>query len=233
MDDTINTEPILNWAENEIEMAIESEKKTSDDPEDYKYGVACYESAMRAFKSILEDDPSYASIHIIKGILNRLIDGKCLTPIEDTDDIWEEITWAETTTKEYQCKRLSSLFKKVTEKGEVTYSDIYRVQCANINNPDLVYQNGFATRLIDKIFPIETPYLPASKPFKLFREDFLVDPKKGMDYDTFAYLYILMPNGYKVELNRYFKEDDNGQVVPIEKEEYDKRKAEAKKEKKK
>ena len=54
-----------------------------------------------------------------------------------------------------------------------------------------------------------------------------------MDYDTFAYLYILMPNGYKVELNRYFKEDDNGQVVPIEKEEYDKRKAEAKKEKKK
>ena len=53
MDDTINTEPILNWAENEIEMAIESEKKTSDDPEDYKYGVACYESAMRAFKSIL------------------------------------------------------------------------------------------------------------------------------------------------------------------------------------
>lgn len=51
-----------------------------------------YESALKAFKSILEDDHSGHSVMMTKTVLNRLIDGKCLTPIEDTDDIWNEVS---------------------------------------------------------------------------------------------------------------------------------------------
>ena len=47
--------------------------------------------------------------------------------------------------------------------------------------------------LIDKLFPITMPYLPSTKKYRVFSEDFLVDPKNG-DYDTVAYLYILTPS---------------------------------------
>ena len=67
------------------------------------------------------------------------------------------------------------------------------------------------------------PYLPSTKKYRVFSEDFLVDPKNG-DYDTIAYLYILTPSDKRIELNRYFKEED-GKMVPIEKAEYEERKA--------
>jgi hypothetical protein len=229
MDENVKeSNSMLSWAEKEIALAIASEKEASEGSDEWEYGVGCYQSAIKAFRSLVEDKHSGMSIQITKGILNRLIDGKCLTPIEDTDDIWSEVTWKEGGDKEYQCNRMSSLFKKVTVDGEVIYSDINRVQCVDINNPKVAYQSGFATRLIDKIFPIAMPYLPTAKPFRLFREEFLVNPKAG-DYDTVAYLYILMPDGQKVELNRYFKEDASGQIVPIKEEEYKWRKAKAEK----
>ena len=40
----------------------------------------------------MRDGHSGFSIQITKSILNRLIDGKCLTPIEDTPDIWEDVS---------------------------------------------------------------------------------------------------------------------------------------------
>lgn len=45
---------------------------------------------MRAFESLLGDGHSGMSIGITKNILNRLIDGKPLTPIEDTEEVWGE-----------------------------------------------------------------------------------------------------------------------------------------------
>lgn len=212
------------WAAKEVDRAIATEKASSKGWGEWYYGAACYESAMRAFQSLLRDDHDGLSIQITKSILNRLIDGKTLTPIEDTPDIWNEFYKDEKAgVTEYQCKRMSSLFKKVTADGEVTFSDISRVQCINVGSPDVAFTNGFATRLIDKIFPITMPYLPTDKKFKLFTEEFLVDPKNG-DYDTVAYLYIQMPDGKTVELNRYFKEE-NGQMVKIEKAEFEERKA--------
>lgn len=214
---------ILNWAEKEIELAIASEKEAANGTNDWEYGAACYESALRAYKSLVDDGHSGYSIHFTKSILNRLIDGRCLTPIEDEADIWNEITQLDDGTKEYQCKRMSSLFKKVDSDGETEYRDIDRVVCVNINRPEHTFYNGVATRLIDKIFPITMPYLPLSKTYKVFTEEFLFDPKGG-DYDTIAYLYILLPSGQKLELNRYFKDGEDGQMVPIEKEEYEDRK---------
>ena len=124
--------------------------------------------------------------------------------------------------REFQCKRMSSLFKTIASDGTTTYSDVGRVCGVNANSPDVAFTNGLMTRLIDKLFPITMPYLPATKKYRVFSEDFLVDPKNG-DYDTIAYLYILTPNDKRIELNRYFKEE-GGKMVPIEKAEYEERK---------
>ena len=98
--------------------------------------MACYKSALRAYECLYRDGHSGFSIQITKSILNRLIDGKCLTPIEDTPDIWSDITsecnWKEGY-QQYQCKRMSSLFKEVAPDGTATYSDTERVCGININ----------------------------------------------------------------------------------------------------
>lgn len=211
------------WARREVELAIASEKEASEGTDDWKYGVRCYESAMKAYEVLMDDSHSGMSIQISKSILNRLIDGKCLTPIEDTEDVWSEITTREDGTKEYQCRRMSSLFKKVSPDGSTTYTDINRVSCIDVSNPGIAYHNGFATRLVEKIFPIEMPYLAPAKPYKVFTEELLFGDKG--DFDAIAYLYILLPDGRKIDLNRYFKEDESGQLVPMAKEEWMARKA--------
>lgn len=215
------------WAEKEIDIAIQAEREGVEKPEDAEYGVLCYQSALRAYRSLSRDGHSGMSIQITKSVLNRLIDGKTLTPITDTPDIWEEVPFGgngSSEIKNYQCKRMSSLFKYVKPDGTVTYSDMNRVNCVNIDSPDVAYTNGLSTRFIDKLFPITMPYLAPSKKYTIVREEFLHDPKNG-DYDTVAFLYVLTPDGEKVEINRYFKEL-SGQMVPISKEEYERRKME-------
>lgn len=214
------------WAAREIALACQSEKDAAKDSDDWEYGVACYESALRAYRSLMKDGHSGFSIGITKGILNRLIDGRCLTPIEDTPDVWNDISTemgAKEGQKEYQCKRMTSLFKRVGPDGTVTYSDIDRVHAVSVDEPNIPYQSGFITRLIDKIFPITMPYFPATHKFKVIREEFLVDPKMG-DYDTVAYLEIITPDGKRIPLNRYFKETKENGMVQIEKAEYEERK---------
>lgn len=214
------------WAAREVALACQSEREAAKGTDDWAYGVLCYESALRAYQTLARDGHSGFSIQITKSILNRLIDGKCLTPIEDTPDIWSDITgecsWKEGYQK-YQCKRMSSLFKEIAPDGTATYSDIDRVCGINVNYPNAAFSNGMMTRLIDTIFPITMPYLPSAKKYRVFFGDFLVDQKNG-DYDTVAYLYILTPDDKRIELNRYFKEED-GKMVLIEKAEYEERKA--------
>ena len=64
------------------------------------------------------------------------------------------------------------------------------------------------------------PYNPTSQPYKIYFKDFLVDPKNG-DYDTLAALYLITPDGERVDINKYWTEKD-GELVEISKEEYDK-----------
>ena len=82
---------ILDWAKKEIEIAINREKTSAEQEGDHEfldYTIACYESALKALKSLYEDEHSGMSIMITKRFLSRLIDGKPLTPIEDTPDVW-------------------------------------------------------------------------------------------------------------------------------------------------
>lgn len=211
------------WAAKEVELAIQSEKEAAEGTDDWQYGVGCYKSALRAYKSLARDNHSGFSIGITKSILNRLIDGRTLTPIEDTPDIWNEIPSNKDGVKEYQCKRMSSLFKRVKEDGTVSYSDIDRAYGVNVDSPKSSFTSGLIRDLIDTIAPISMPYLPLSKRYRVRCEEFLFDPKNG-DYDTVAYLDILTPDDKLIELNRYFKEEDK-KMVPIEKAEFEERKA--------
>lgn len=192
------------WAEREVKFACKKEGECD-------YGIACYESALKAFKSLMEDGHSGCSIGFTKQILNRLIDGLPLTPIEDTEEVWNKITYSSNTngTREtYQCRRMSSLFKDVYADGTIKYHDNDRYICVDINNPDCTYSCGLARRIIDEMFPISMPYYPQANKIKVYCEDFLTDKKNG-DFDTVGIFYAIMPDGERVEINRFFKETPN------------------------
>lgn len=217
---------LLSWAEKEIDIACKREREASGvKNDDWDYGCACYESALKAYKSLVEDGHSGFSIGLTKQILNRLIDGKPLTPIEDTDDIWSDISDVSRLNGEavnYQCKRMSSLFKYVYADGTVKYKDINRYYCIDINNTEVTYRSGLVQRIIDEMFPITMPYFPG-EPIKVYCEDFLTDRKNG-DFDTVGIFYAIKPNGEKIEINRFFKNSEDG-WDEIDEVEYNERKA--------
>jgi hypothetical protein len=83
---------LIKWAEKEIELACEKERRVAEqhgDPDGAGYGIGCYESALKAFKSLCGDGHSGFSIGLTMNILNRLVDTKPLTPIFDTEDVWK------------------------------------------------------------------------------------------------------------------------------------------------
>lgn len=197
---------MIEWAEREIELACKREAPDREEGE-WDYGCACYESALKAFKSLAEDGHSGYSIGFTKHILNRLIEGKPLTPIEDTDDVWKEVRWGdESGPTTYQCKRMSSLFKDVYPDGTVKYKDVNRWVCVNIGN-EFTYHSSLVDRTLDAMYPITMPYIPG-KSRTVYGEDFLVDSANG-DFDTVAIHYFVGEDGLRVEVNRYFTEDED------------------------
>lgn len=213
---------MLEWAKREIEIA--SKRERGDKPEEeWDYGCACYDSAFKAFKSLCGDGHSGYSIGVTKHILNRLIDGKPLTPIEDTENMWNFTHGDEKRGKHYQCKRMSSLFKDVTEGGVVSYTDINRYYCVSKDNPTVSWHNGFVGKIYDAMYPLTMPYMPSARADEIICEELLTDPKNG-DYDTLAILYINRANGERVEVNRYFKEGGTS-FIEISLEEYKEREA--------
>lgn len=214
---------MISWAENEVKLACKHENPNCEDDE-FDYGCACYKSALNAFKSLCNDEHSGFSIKVTQAILNRLIDGNPLTPIEDIPEVWSDITEKTDDYICYQCRRKSSLFKYLYNNGSIVYKDIDLCYCININT-DISYQNGFVNSIIHEMFPINMPYTP-SKPIKVFCEEFLVDENNG-DFDTFGILYCIKEENYeprKIEINRFFKEGEHD-FIEISKEEYETRKS--------
>jgi hypothetical protein len=203
------------WAKREIEIACKKER--GDKPEtEWDYGCACYESAYKAYQSLMEDGHSGMSIGFTKNILNRLIDGKPLTAIEDTPDVWREVSYRE---RSYQCSRMSSLFKDVYPDGRVEYHDNDRCYCVNRDDPDaLGWHNGFISKLIHEKYPVTMPYYPPAKPYVAYCTEGLSDPKNG-DFDTIGIWYVVKPDGTKETIERFFKEGAKS-WVEISKEEY-------------
>lgn len=194
------------WAKREVEIACKRERDGAPEDE-WDYGVACYESALKAYKCLCGDGHSGMSFSITSGILKRLMAGNPLTPIEDIPDAWELTHHEKDGAECYQCKRKSSLFKHVFPDGRVTYSDVDRVVMHNVTN-DSTWHNGFMDELVSDLFPITMPYSGESKPFAVYADEFLTDPKHG-DYDTQGVLYIVKPDGEKIDINRYFSLDSD------------------------
>lgn len=215
------------WAEEEVKIACKKENPDRKDGE-WDYGCACYESALKAFNCLLEDGHSDFSIAMTKRILNRLIECKPLTPIEDTTDVWNEVYYNYRKECEvYQSERMPSLFKEVYADGKIIYRDIDRTVCLDITNPAITYSNGNVRKVIDEMFPITMPYYPTGA-IKVYCEEFLTDRKNG-DFDTLGILYGIKPSGEKFTVDRYFKEE-NDSFIEIDRKEYLKRMELAKKE---
>ena len=213
------------WAEQECRLACKKENPDVNfDSEDFDYGCSCYKSALKAYKSLCEDDHSGASFNFTRIILERLMEGQPLTPITDEDfeggvSIWSDKDLASRGLKsEIQCPRMSSLFRRETLDGKVSYNDNNRAYCINIENPSDTFSSA-KDQVVDEFFPITMPYMPEKGKYKVYCQTFLTDKKNG-DFDTQAILYFITPDGKRFDVNRYQTEKD-GKMVDITKEEYD------------
>ena len=205
------------WAKKEIELACAREKEDDDEDGMSEYGVLCYQSALKAFEVLLGDGHSGMSIGLTKNILNRLIGGKPLTAIEDTPDVWSDISEynREKGVTKYQCNRMSALFKDVYDDGRVEYQNVDLYYCVDMDN-NLTFHGGVAGRIVREMFPITMPYYPTA-PIKVYQRDLLTDRKNG-DFDTVGIFHIIKPDGERIEINRFFKEtpDDWVEIEAVE-----------------
>lgn len=183
------------WAEKEVELAIEKENS--------EYGKMCYESALKAYKTLMEDPHSGLSWSFTREILNQLMYERPLTPLEDAPDQWNQVN----DDPEFQHKRRSSLFKRIDKDGNASYTDVNRFVAYNINNKKVPFYSGLCNYIVDDIYPIEFPYMPADT-INVYVEEFLTDKKNG-DFDTVGVIQIVKDDA-PVRVNRYFREP----VVP-------------------
>ncbi|MBR4397071.1 MAG: hypothetical protein IKS93_04380 [Methanobrevibacter sp.] len=220
---------MLDWAKNEVKLACKKENPDWDG-ESFDYGCSCYQSALKAYKSVCEDGHSGFSFSITRNILIRLLNELPLTPITDTEDIWNtDVLDKHEDYTSYQCKRKFSLFKIVYKDGNVKYHDVNRAYCIDIKTGDTY--NGWVCNVIDEMFPITMPYNPPTNKYKIYTEEFIAEGYTGdqTDFNTRAVLYCLTPEGEKVEINRYYADDkDTPKMKEISREEYEQRKAKRK-----
>ena len=218
------------WAENECRLACKKENPDYNfDSNDFDYGCSCYKSALKAFKSLLEDGHSGASWEFTKRILEKLMDNQPLTPITDADFFEradgrtayplesDEYPKKRGLKSELQCPRMSSLYRTDTLDGHVRYHDIDRYYYVDIEKPSDTYHTS--ADFLDKMFPITMPYKTEKWKYVIYAQTFLSDAKNG-DFDTKGILYMEAPSGERIDIGIYLTEKD-GKMVEITKEEYE------------
>ena len=217
---------MVQWAEQECRIACKKENPDYNfDSDDFDYGCSCYKSALKAYKSLMEDGHSGASWNFTKRILERLMDNQPLTPITD-DDFFINGEEVANECSEYlkehglksdiQCPRMSSLFRKEYLDGRVVYQDINRDYFVDIEHPSDTYSSN--SSFLDEMFPITMPYTPKKGKYVIYAQTFLCDKNNG-DFDTKGILYVVTPEGEKVDVGIYMTEKDK-KMVRISKEEY-------------
>ncbi len=196
------------WAKQEVALACKRENPDRKEGE-FDYGCACYESALKAYLSLMDDGHSGMSFGFTKNILIRLLEERPLTPIEDVPEAWDKVTgFDEDGSKHYQCKRLFSLFKDVDADGNKSYSDVERYYCVDADS-GCAYHNKLVGQLLDEMHPITMPYFPPVGKYVFTVKDYLTDGKNG-DFDTMSVRTLKNPDGEMEEVYRYFAEDGDG-----------------------
>ena len=199
-------ESMTDWAEREVQIACAHEDG---------YGTGCCQSALKAYRSLCADGHSGLSIGITKAILDRLIDGKPLSPIEDDPDLWNECAGYDYEGKAvYQNARMYGLFKDVYPDGTTTFHDIDRVTLVEVEDDgtETTWHSGLASRLVDEIVgPITLPYFPKDKPYLVYAQQFdSVNGEVGC-YDTSHIIKIVDPDGNEIPCERFYAETDDGE----------------------
>ena len=151
------------WAKKEVELACKREAPDRKEGE-WDYGCACYESALKAFESLMEDEHSGMSIFLTLNILNNLVKGIPLTPIEDREEDWNYV-FEDEDTKVFQHKRYSKLFKHIDTEGEVakeSYNCLDRFVIFNEHNNESVinYMSLEIEKIASEYYPITFPFTP-------------------------------------------------------------------------
>ena len=202
------------WAEKEIEIACKKENPNWDG-KSFDYGCSCYQSALKAFKSLCEDEHSGFSFSLTKNILIRLMNGLPLMPITDDDftsaepEIWENPEYLKENglKSNLQCPRMSSLFRKETLDGKITYTDVNRTIMYDANG-DGWCNCGFDSKIVDDMFPIKMPYYPSNEKYKVYGETFYIvdgEDKTSENVGTYNLIkiyYIITPNNERIEVNK-------------------------------
>lgn len=220
----------LEWATNEVAYKLNELQKSYNDDEniDFKYIKGCYESALKAIKSLYGDDHTLFSIQDTKAILNQLIDRKPLSPIKETDEWKYDYTIDKFNYDVYSSIRFSALTKRIYKNGRVQYRDMYRTY-GIMKNDESEVPHSFAllNAIIDEIYPITLPYYPDARYRVCYEEILLTPDAKDSDYIIFADYAIKEPTNERIEIGRYFIEDDHDNddyygYKEISKEEYEK-----------
>ena len=206
------------WAKHEAELACKRENP------DYQHGVldygcACYESALKAYKSLCEDGHSGFSFGVTAGILKRLLDSYPLTPITEDEECWRNPFDYDEVTQ--QCQRMFSLFRDRQPDGSYKYHDVERVICCDADDESAPrWSNGFISSVIDDMFPITMPYYPTGRYYVYVRE-FLTDSNNG-DFDTIEIVKIKKPDGEIIYPDLAYKEVERSDENPYGWEKIDK-----------
>lgn len=215
---------MYDWARQEVQLAKAELKRNKND--EAQYMIACYDSALRAYEKLINDDHTGMSFATTRGILENLMYEIPLMPIEDKEIMWNHVDYCGNESV-FQHKRMPSLFKMVNKKtGAVKFSDNDRILCKNpVDTSSAYFHSGFITRIIDGMFPIEFPYMPTKEKYIAYVTDFLMDPVNG-DFDTMNLVSIKLPTGEVHQINLYYKEE-NSRWVQITQDEWIGRKKKA------
>ncbi len=206
---------LKDWAKREVEIACKRENPNWDG-ESFDYGCSCYMSALKAFESLCEDGHSGYSFSVTRNILEKLLYNRPLTPITDEDFANQTSIFDDK--EEYQCSRMSSLFKTVYEDGSVEYSDVNRAYSFDAEFPDDTFTCGFDEDFLDKLIPITLPYNGTSTKYKIKVQRF--DTKDGVEYR--AILSIKDPDGKVIPIDKYYRLGDKySEHQTITKEEFE------------
>lgn len=209
------------WAEREIAAACKIENPNWDG-KSFDYGCSCYQSALKAYKSLMDDEHSGFSFGITKNILKKLLDNIPLLPITDKDffnnegesikSLESNKSLKESGLKSYiQCPRRSSLFRKEDLKGKVKYIDIERYYCINAEKPSYTFSSNI-TNFIDELYPIAMPYMPSSTAFKVYVKEWLTD-KTHEDVDVVEIIGYKDQQGQWHDYNKLIYDNGDGLCV--------------------
>jgi len=207
MDDTECCQ-MSTWAATEIAIACSRERDTTTSADEWDYGVECYKSAMRAYESLLGDGHSGFSIGATKNILISLIDGRPLTPIDDVEDQWVNISEygiSKGMASMYQNTRYSALFKEIYDDGTIKYKDVGSHFCIDIKEPEYTFRSSTIQRIMDDLYPITLPYYPQKK----------ITVYVDCANEAFGIIYTVSDDGTRTNVYKYFQEKEDGTIVKI------------------